>query len=234
MATQNMMVPGVAPQDDPHYNIPVEYIGNPIEPNFFCRAWNPKRNKYCRARAGQGTDHSGEGRCRVHSGNAPITHGKFSNVVRGELRDLLDHFEDQDDDEKLDLTSHGNLATAVAVNYANKYEAFVDALIAWNKKEAQDALLDERKPKFMNIPKLEDVVGALEKAANIIDKEKKQRQAGSIPAKEFNRVIKQMAKSVSDRIREFEESNKIAVNDAEELLDKVREDWREIRTRKRD
>jgi hypothetical protein len=55
--------------------IPSTFVGK-LEPNYYCRAWNEKRKKYCRARAGcPGTDHPGEGRCKHHDGGARVAQG---------------------------------------------------------------------------------------------------------------------------------------------------------------
>jgi hypothetical protein len=48
--------------------IPTQFVGK-LEPNYYCRGWNAKREKYCRHRAGHGTDHNGVGRCSFHGGN---------------------------------------------------------------------------------------------------------------------------------------------------------------------
>lgn len=47
--------------------VPDTYVGK-LEPNYYCRGWNAKRQKYCRQRAGQKTDHVGVGRCKHHGG----------------------------------------------------------------------------------------------------------------------------------------------------------------------
>lgn len=57
--------------------VPAEFVGFPIAPNQFCRFWNQKRAKYCRARAGWGTRHKRVGRCKKHDGGSDkrTTHG---------------------------------------------------------------------------------------------------------------------------------------------------------------
>lgn len=49
-----------------------------------CNGRNMKRNggKYCGSRAGWGTDHVGEGRCRKHGGNNPVTKGNRTTISR--------------------------------------------------------------------------------------------------------------------------------------------------------
>jgi hypothetical protein len=68
-------VPGVHLVVHPTY-VPDSFQGK-LEPNDFCRAWNSKRLKYCRSRAGWGTTHVGSGRCRIHDGGGDdrVKHG---------------------------------------------------------------------------------------------------------------------------------------------------------------
>jgi hypothetical protein len=47
--------------------LPTTYVGK-LESNYYCRAWNVKRQKYCGSRAGFGTNHPGSGRCKLHGG----------------------------------------------------------------------------------------------------------------------------------------------------------------------
>jgi hypothetical protein len=62
----------------------VEEFRGPLEPTETCNGWNSKRQKYCHARAGMGTDHPRVGRCKFHNG-ANITHG---NRRKGYLQRL--------------------------------------------------------------------------------------------------------------------------------------------------
>lgn len=72
--------------------IPTKYEGQ-LEPNYYCRGWNAKRQKYCKARAGKGTDHKGIGRCYGHGGRnqnaAAMKSGKYSKIGHPELRKLI-------------------------------------------------------------------------------------------------------------------------------------------------
>ena len=55
----------------------------------------------CRQPAGSRTDHPGTGRCWLHGGRKPIKHGRYANVLRGELgRHIIEHM---DDENPLDL-----------------------------------------------------------------------------------------------------------------------------------
>ncbi len=229
----NRMVPGVADQDDPLYTIPTEYIGNPIEPNYFCRAWNSKRNKYCRARAGHNTDHVGVGRCGIHSGNMPIESGRYSIYAKERLKDVLENLDQETEEEKLNILDDAQLIRALGVDFLNRHQEILEALIQWNRDEAQEAVALKRKPRPQRLPELHKVAEVIEKAANIVDKIVKQRQAEGISKSDFGRLMKFMGSSVESRIRELEESKKIAPNDADVLLTAIRNDWKTAKVRRK-
>jgi hypothetical protein len=67
---------------DPAKMVPTAYVG-PLDPNYFCRAWNGKRFKYCRCRAGFRTSHVGVGRCWVHGGgqDQTVTTGRYCRTA---------------------------------------------------------------------------------------------------------------------------------------------------------
>lgn len=77
--------------ENPFEYVPPRYYGE-IPPNHYCREWqpiSPDGPGYCRLRAGQGTDHVGEGRCREHDvtvGLAPRV-SKPPSAVRRLLRE---------------------------------------------------------------------------------------------------------------------------------------------------
>lgn len=109
----------------------MEYIG-PLEPNWFCRAWNTKRQKYCKARAGAKTDHPGVGRCTNHGGashSVSTTHGRYSRVQRVKLRDLIEELEN--DPDPLDLFPELATARALFIDWVDRYDEFTKALLLW-------------------------------------------------------------------------------------------------------
>lgn len=74
--------------------VPAVYAGK-LEPNYFCRGWNGKRNKYCRSRAGFRTSHPGVGRCSKHgglkrAGDDRVTSGRTSAVKSSTLAALIE------------------------------------------------------------------------------------------------------------------------------------------------
>jgi hypothetical protein len=80
------------PTDGDDRSVPDAYVGK-LDPAYHCRAWNPRRQKYCRNRAGKNTEHLGVGRCNVHGGNAPIKTGqtrRYANISSPRVRELLE------------------------------------------------------------------------------------------------------------------------------------------------
>lgn len=77
-------------------DVPTTFEGK-LEPNWYCRAWNGKREHYCRRRAGHGTQHLGIGRCRYHGGNSVVQHGMTSRYHQVTIAKLIDqHLADPD------------------------------------------------------------------------------------------------------------------------------------------
>lgn len=111
-------------------HVPTEYEGT-LEPNYFCRHWNSKRAKYCRARAGQGTDHPGVGRCRWGGGATPVKHGLFSTIEREDLRQLMAHHAANPD--PLNLLPDLAKLRALADDFINRHERITAALLAWHE-----------------------------------------------------------------------------------------------------
>lgn len=137
--------------------LPTTNVGK-LEPNYFCRAWNPRREKYCGARAGSGTDHVGVGRCSIHNG------GGENRVVHGQRRryplqtprigELLEHH--AADPDPFNVREELDLARSVLQDWIERYEDNTEALLAWHasfklrhgpvapeKEEALRRVLDE-------------------------------------------------------------------------------------------
>ncbi len=50
------------------------------------------KGPHCTRPAGWGTDHVGSGACKLHGGNKPIKHGRFSEVARERLGERYDRW----------------------------------------------------------------------------------------------------------------------------------------------
>jgi len=104
---------------------------DPMTPASQCGA-TTRAGTPCKHEAGWGTDHFGEGRCKLHGGATPIRHGRYSKVNRARLASLIDEM--ADDPDPLDVGPE--LATGralllelleTAVNTENRQEAIKQA-----------------------------------------------------------------------------------------------------------
>lgn len=147
MVTAVLTVPEGA---DPARYIPESYVGT-IPPNDYCRGWNPKRFKYCRAPAGMGTSHPSEGRCKFHGGNAPLKHGMYASVKHTRLRELYEEFEH--DPDLTDIESEVAMCRALFVDFVERYEEVTEALLAWHASwQLKNVVLpEERIMDFENV-----------------------------------------------------------------------------------
>lgn len=89
-----------------------------LPPNYYCRGWNSRRLKYCRARAGAGTDHPGVGRCKNHAGSSPVKHGFYRSIDAPRIRELMDQFEQHPD--PLNVLEDLNLVRALTRDYVER------------------------------------------------------------------------------------------------------------------
>ena len=84
----------------------------------------------CKKRAGWGTPHVGEGKCRLHGGNAgrPAIHGRYSVKRRTDLQDKITQF--YNDPAAGDLRSELALLRAILQDYLDKWVDSDDPAIA--------------------------------------------------------------------------------------------------------
>ena len=85
----------------------------PVPADRHCNARKRQGEGLCAQRAGWGTDHPGEGRCKLHGGCNPIKHGYYSTVTHQPIRELLDKHAETEKAVALDM--RGELALARAV-----------------------------------------------------------------------------------------------------------------------
>lgn len=112
--------------------VPATYRGK-LEANYYCRAWNEKRQKYCKSPAGTGTDHPGRGRCKIHGGlqegDTRLKHGRYSDIRNTELAALVEQL--RADPDPYNVLDDLVLARALVKDFVNRYAEFAPALIAW-------------------------------------------------------------------------------------------------------
>lgn len=159
---------------DPGKDVPATYQGQ-LAPNYYCRAWNGNRQKYCRSRAGTNTDHTGVGRCSKHGGNAKVRHGLLRRFQfhDSHIGELLEKFAAEPD--PLNVGRELALARALLHDWVERYEANSQALHAWHAAsdgshiplpepekaalldvlDEYEALLKENEPTAEEVSKLE-------------------------------------------------------------------------------
>lgn len=190
-------------EHNPHYYVPPYDPTVELEPNYFCRARNTKREKYCRAKAGQGTDHLGVGRCRNHGGSTPIKHGRYSDVMRGSIGEHLDRLSLESEKEQLDILPEANLLRSVVLEVGEKWERMMGALMAWNEMEADEAERAKTRPKLVGLPEMKDIAILAKQTAEIVNMVHKQRSSNAITLPDFIRLMTAMAAATNDLIEKY-------------------------------
>lgn len=163
----------------------------------------------CKKRAGWGTDHVGQGRCKLHGGASPIKHGRYSVIEREEIGELTEHF--SKDEEPLDIKPELEMVRALLTKYINTYDEIVDALVAWNAAEHTKA-----NPRPQRLPSLDDAIKYLKTASKIAQDEKKLRVQNAISRPDLLRVLSEMANTVERHV------------DDPKTIDKIKDGWNSI------
>jgi hypothetical protein len=99
-----------------------------------CGALSRSTGKPCLNVAGKGTDHVGEGRCRLHGGASPIKHGLYSKVRRTRLGQRMAEIEN--DPDLMNLVRELALLKALAEQVVQHYQKHEAALLAWHRAES--------------------------------------------------------------------------------------------------
>lgn len=206
--------------------VPTVFVGHPLDPNHYCRAWNSKREKYCSARAGQNTDHLGSGRCAWHGGLTPIKSGIYSSVERDSLKEHLAKVRAMDDEIRLDMGPEIQMIRALAADYLQRFDETVDALHAWNADEALEAHIDGRKPRPQRIPNIHEVAKLLKTAAELVDKTHNQLHRDSIPKRDFFRLQEAMGDVVKEVLTGLEKQ--VGQKQIDATITEIQDKWLEI------
>lgn len=84
----------------------------------------------CRRPAGWGTDHVGQGRCKLHGGATPSRHGRYSLIKRERIRDLIEQH--ATDPAPLDIFPELAALRALFQDFIERYDENTEALLAWH------------------------------------------------------------------------------------------------------
>jgi len=171
----------------------------------------------CALRAGWGTDHFDAGRCRLHGGNSPRKHGRYSKVPSQSVRAIIAQLEGEPIEEQLDVLPEARMIRALAQDYIERYAELKDALLEWNAEEYVEANQGQRKPRPQRVPDMHEAASLLESASRVVEKIHKQQAQNAISQKDFYRVMGEMGRVVETFIEDAD------------LKDKIRETWLSIR-----
>lgn len=205
-------------------HVPDTYQGK-LEPNYYCRSWNAKREKYCKARAGSGTDHVGQGRCTFHGGSSPIKTGRYSTIKRQRIRELYEEF--SEDSDPLDVVDDLNLLRAVTRDYIERFDEWLEAILLWHAahagkkakdpevREAARLVLSEAAPR--KVMDLGDAHKLLDTVSKVVSRIEKVRSDQAISRKDFYRLIQEYARIVDARV------------DDDLVKEQIKNDWLQVR-----
>lgn len=156
----------------------------------------------CQQVAGWGTDHVGQGRCKLHGGATPIKHGRYSAVERDSLRGLIAAYEA--DPDPLCVLPEIAAARALFVDFINRYAEWREALLAWH------ATFDRRdNPKPREILDVSDAYRLLKSVAQIAQAEKRLQLEGAVSRKDLLRVLGEMQRTMQAEVHDEHQRQRI-------------------------
>ena len=167
--------------------------GIPTDPekNYpICGAQKRQGEGVCTRPAGWGTDHPGEGRCKLHGGKNPIRHGRYSTVKRERIRELIEQYEA--DPDPLDMGGELAACRALFQDFIERYDEYREALVAWH------ASFDGEKPssKPRQILDIADAHRILAEITRIVKRIEDVRASSAISRSDFYRVMTEMGRVV--------------------------------------
>ncbi len=165
-------------------------------PKCGARKRQPKGTKEkCTQAAGWGTDHPGEGRCKLHGGASPIKHGRYSTITRKSIRQRMDAL--AADKNPLDLEPDLLLLRALLVDYIERYDAFTEALFAWHDSYRNNG---NSEPKPIQLLDISDASTIIEKVSRVVERVHKIRSESSLSFETFRRLMEQMGLAVAKHV----------------------------------
>lgn len=152
----------------------------------------------CTRPAGWGTTHPGEGKCKLHGGNNPITTGRYSTIKRPRLAELIAQF--TADPDPTNLLPEAVLLRALVLDYIERYDQFTQALFDWHESYVDKNKTPNPKPQqVIDILSVGKFIGEI---AGLVEKIDKQKQKGFISLEAVNRYVEQLGLELSGAAQE--------------------------------
>jgi hypothetical protein len=177
----------------------------------------------CRKQAGWGTDHFGQGRCRVHSGR-PITHGRLSSIKRPAWTERIERF--KADPDPLNLLDEVALLRAFVEDLIERWEAIYGpdgALMTWHESFRNPEAQTPPKPRQM--PDFSSITTAIDRIGVMVDRIHKHESEGQITLATLNRIAEQFGVDLVAAVQE----TKIDSETRARLLDAVERRWASVK-----
>lgn len=175
----------------------------------------------CKNKAGKGTDHPGQGRCKFHGGSTPIKTGRYSKIQRPRIKELIEGFEN--DPDPFDLLPEVKLLRALILDYIERYDEYTDALLEWH-----DSYVDSAKAAFSKPTKIMDIISVgtfIGQIGSLLEKIHKQKQESTISIATLNRIIEQLGieaeRAIAGVIEDADMRSKV-LNDIESRWQSIR------------
>ena len=170
-----------------------------VQPDTHCNG-RKRDGTLCKSPAGARTDHPGQGRCSWHGGKAAnhgsraLVHGWASQVQHTRVSEILDQIAKIDHDA-MDLVPELNLLRAMTVDWINRYDVFVDALMAWYEDPESNS-----KPR--RILDITDAASLVESISRVAQRLHQIQSEGSISMETFKRVTENMGMIVARYVKD--------------------------------
>lgn len=165
----------------------------------------------CTQTAGWGTDHVGQGRCKLHGGATPIKHGRYSTIQRPALRALIAQHDA--DPDPLNVLPELAAARALFQDFIERYDGWREALLAWHASWTRG----DEAPKPREVLDIGDAYRILSEVTKIAERIEKVRAANAISRPDLFRLMGEMGRVVETHVKD------------PEALERIRRDWLAIR-----
>ncbi len=145
----------------------------------------------CDNPSGFKTDHPGIGRCHLHGGRTPARVGRYSEITRQRIRELIE--KQAADPEPLSLLPELALLRALVIDFIERYDVWREALLAWWKSWNTDHA-EARPHQVLDIA---DAYKLLAEVGRITERIERVRAANAISRPELLRVMSEMGNIVT-------------------------------------
>ena len=163
----------------------------------------------CQRPAGWGTDHAGEGRCKLHGGSSLKTHGRYSANTSTSVKLILEELEEEPLEQQLDVLPEARMIRALAQDFIDRFNQTKDALLEWNAMEYVVAETEQRKARPQRLPELHEAASLLESASRVVEKIHKKEAQNAISRKDFYRVMAEMGRVVETMVEDSDVKDRI-------------------------